>query len=131
MSSAERFFYTMPDEIPTAREVFRVAPNENLFPVDATVQVVTDDDHLLCFRIEKKGPMQPDYLVTLISSEPPVTTHVPYLKEVYVKGDRIVQGREFTLDSAMPILLGRTTFTALQMFSNIEEAVIPQIDRSN
>jgi hypothetical protein len=118
----------MPESIPTAKKGARVAPNEGNFPVDASVNVFTDDGHLFNFKIAKKGPSQPDYLITLVNSEPPITEQPPYEKEVYVREDKIVEGQEFTLDSSMPVIIGKTTFKAINIFANVEVAVIPLVE---
>jgi len=128
MAHTERFLYTTPENLPTAMSGGIVAPNEQEFPLDATVRVFTDDGHLMTFNIVKKGPEQSDYLLSLVSAEPPITEQLPSEKEVYVKGDRILRDKEFTLESALPVIIGRTTFTAMGIFSNVLVAEIPLID---
>lgn len=127
MSHAERFYVTMPEEIPTFTEGFRVAPNEGGFPVDATVYVTTEDDHFLTFKMFPHGPFEKDYLISLVSSEPPIYLQELYDKEVYVRGDMLVQGRQFELASTFPIL-SKTAFTAMRIFSNVERIEIPVIE---
>ena len=117
----------MPENIPTFNEGFRVAPNEGSFPVDATVHVLTEDEHFLTFRMYPKGPAQEDYLISLIDSEPPLSQNPVYEKEVYVHDDILIQGREFTLGSALPIL-SRTAFKAMRIFSNVEAIVLPIVE---
>ncbi len=124
MRSTERFYVTMPEEIPTFTEGFRVAPNEGTFPVDATVHVLTEDEYFLTFKMFPKGPSERSYLISLVDSEPPLASSRVHEKEVYVKGDVLIQGREFNLDSAFPYL-SKTAFTAMRIFSNIEEIVLP------
>ena len=69
MSRTEQFYITMPESHPTANEGKRVAPNEGNFPVDAVVNVFTDDDHLLTFRMFKKGPFEKEYLIALVDAK--------------------------------------------------------------
>lgn len=114
----------MPEEFPTANKIARVDPNKD-FPSDATANVFTDDGHLLTFRVFKKGPQQSDYLISLVDAKPPITVDPPADKEIYVKGDRIIVGAELTLDSLFPVIIGRTTFKAMHIFSNIETIVVP------
>ena len=131
MSLTERFYVTMPEEIPMFTEGFRVAPNEGTFPVDATVYVQAadknDDEYLLTFGIERKGPYESDYLITLREADPPLSQQPLGEREVFVRGDKIIHGREFLLDAAMPTL-SQTAFKALRIFSNIEQIVIPRIE---
>lgn len=124
MPRSEHLPVTMPDEFPTANKVARVDPN-NGFPSDATAHVFTEDGHLMTFRMFKKGPQQSEYLISLMDSKPPVTTYPPSEKEVYVKNDVISKDAEFSLDSMFPIIIGRATFKAIQILSNIETIVIP------
>lgn len=124
MSISERFFITMPPEIPTFKEGVRVAPNEGSFPVDATVHVLTEDNYFLTFNILPKGPAQKDHLISLVDSEPPLSSRPVYEKEIYVQNDIIVKGQEFVLDSSFPIL-SQTAFKAMRIFSNIELIEIP------
>jgi hypothetical protein len=88
---------------------------------------VTEDNYFLTFKMFRKGPAEKDYLISLIDSEPPLSPKPVYEKEVYVKDDIIIQGREFTLDSPFPSL-SKTAFTAMRIFSNVEEVVIPSIN---
>ena len=129
MSLTERFYITMPEEIPTFTEGYRVAPNEGIFPVDAKVYVQAadenDEDYLLTFAIQPKGPFEKDHLITLLDSEPPLSLQPLYEREVCVRNDIIIQGREFLLDPILPVL-SQTAFTALRIFSNIEQVVIPR-----
>lgn len=125
MSISERFYVTMPEEIPTFTEGVRVAPNERgNIPVGASVYVLTEDEHFLTFKIIPKGPMEKDSLVSFVESEPPLSSSAVYEGEVYVQDDVIVQGKEFVLDSAFPIL-AKTAFKAIRIFSNVELVVIP------
>lgn len=126
MSQIERFYVTMPEEIPTANHCSRVAPNEGHFPLDATVSVFTEE-HLLKFKFFPKGPAQKDYLVSLVDAEPPLTQTPMHDKEVYVVGDMIVEGREFRLASALPIIK-KISFQALYICANIEQIDIPLTD---
>lgn len=123
MSKFERFHVTMPEEIPTATECYRVAPNEGYFPLDATISVFTEE-HLLRFQFLPKGPMATDYLISYIDSEPPLTSKPTLDKEVYVEGDVLIEGREFRLASALPIL-SITAFRACEMLANIAEVELP------
>jgi len=131
MSLTERFYVTMPEDIPTFTEGVRVAPNEGSFPVDATVYVQArdknDDEYLLTFAIQPKGPSEKDHLITLVDSEPPLSEGPLYPRETFVKDDIIIQGRDFTIDSAFPIL-SQTAFRAMRIFSNVEQIVIPRIE---
>jgi len=131
MSLTERFYVTMPENIPTFTEGYRVAPNEGIFPVDATVYVQAadenDDEYLLTFGIQPKGPFESEHLITLLDSEPPLSQRPLYEREVFVRNDIIIQGRPFLLDSALPAL-SQTAFTALRIFSNVEQVVIPRFD---
>ena len=124
MKRTERMIFTMPDELPTTNRVGRVDPN-NGFPSDAGVHVFTDDGHMLSFKILKKGPEQPDYLISLVSAEPPITTNPPLEKEIYVRDDIIIEGKEITLDSVLPIIIGRETLRVVEILSNIEMLIVP------
>jgi len=116
MKGTERFYTTMPEDPPTDHEFNRVAPNEGHFPIDAKVHVRTEDGHVMRFGIVLKGPQQKDYLITLIDSQPPITTHTPDEKEIYVEGDRIVKGHEFRLASHYPSF-SKTAFKAMDIFT--------------
>ena len=128
MIRSERLLFSMPAELPTANVAARVDPN-NGFPADAKVRVFTDDGHMFSFEMFKKGPAQADYLISLVSAEPPITVEQPYEKEIYVKDDIIIQGKEFTLESALPTMFGRTTFRALEILSNVELLVVPRDEK--
>jgi hypothetical protein len=127
MSHTEQFYITMPESHPTANEGKRVAPNEGNFPVDATVNVFTEDDHILTFRMFKKGPFEKEYLIALVDAKPPITERPIDEKEIYVMDDIIVQGREFHLGAAFP-LMSRSAFVAMNIFANVEKIVIPLND---
>lgn len=124
MYKSEHFYVAMPQEIPTANQCFRVAPNEGHFPLDAIVSVFTEDDHLLKFKMYPKGPSQTDYLIGLVDAEPPLMQTPLEDKEIYVVGDRIIEGREFRLASSLPIIR-KISFQAIKMFANIEAVDIP------
>jgi len=108
----------MPNEIPQSNEYSLIAPNKGVFPIGSMFSVLTEEGPLLTFSVEKKGPMQSAFLLSLVESQPPITTHKPDHKEVYVPADEIAHGSMFRLDSALPVLIGRTTFTALRIFSD-------------
>jgi|GEM_PF-3554374 len=127
MQHSERIPFTVPEDLRIANKTARVDPNKD-FPSDAVANVFTDDGHLLSFRMFKKGPEQPDYLISLVDSKPPITTYPPGEKEVYVKEDLIAVGKEFTLDSMFPIVIGRTTFRAMKIFSNVDTLIVPLDD---
>jgi hypothetical protein len=124
MIRSEYIPVTMPEEFPTANKNVRIDPNDK-FPVDGVANVFTDDGHLFSFRMFKKGPQQKDYLISLMDSKPPITTYPPDEKEIYVKDDIIIEGREFTIDSMFPIIIGRTTFRAIQILTNVETIAVP------
>lgn len=130
MSRTEQFYITMPESHPTANEGKRVAPNEGNFPVDAVVNVFTDDDHLLTFRMFKKGPFEKEYLIALVDAKPPITEQPIYEKEIYVMGDKIIEGREFHLGAPLPVM-SQTAFTAMNIFANVEKMVIPLSNDGN
>jgi len=127
MPRTEVHLFTMPDDVPTYTEGYRVAPNEGLFPLDATVNVLTEDEHFLTFKIYPKGPAETDHLISLVESDPPLSSKPLYEKEVYVQGDILIHGREFNLHSALPIL-SKTAFKAMRIFSNVETLEIPVIE---
>ena len=128
MIRSEYIPVTMPEEIPSAIKNVRIDPNDK-FPVDGVANVFTDDGHLLTFKMFRKGPQQKDYLISLMDSKPPITTYPPSEKEVYVKNDIIIQGREFTIDSMFPIIIGRTTFRAIEILTNVETMAVPRDGR--
>jgi len=68
------------------------------------------------FAALPKGPQQKEFLISLIDSQPPITTHLPDPKEIYVEGDRIIQGQEFRLASHYPSF-SKTAFRAMRLFS--------------
>jgi len=128
MPPTERYFVTMPEDIPTFTEGFRVAPNEGLFPLDATINVLTEDEYFLTFKIFPKGPAESEYLISLVDAEPPLSDGPLYEKEVYVRDDVLIHGREFSLDSALPVL-SSTAFKAMRIFSNVEGIELPFIEQ--
>jgi small nuclear ribonucleoprotein (snRNP)-like protein len=125
MKGSETLFVTMPEYESTANKFSRVAPNEGHFPIDATVTVLTEDGHEMRFAVLRKGDQQPEALLSLASCEPPITTMAPYEKEVFVKGDRIIEGRDFELVSAFPIFLGRAVFKAMHITANVAMVEVP------
>lgn len=126
MPQSERYFSINPESNSQRTEGLRVAPNEKLFPTEATVYVETDDGHEFTFKMFPKGPQQSEYLISLMASEPPITETTPEEKEIYVRGDMIRRGEMFYLDSAEPVLtIASAAFRALRITANITPVVLP------
>ena len=115
MKGLERTDMTTPEHQPDTHAYSRFAPNEGNFPLDAALQVVTDDGHVMTFAALPKGPQQKEFLLSLLDSQPPITSHAPDPKEIYVEGDRIIQGQEFRLASHYPSF-SKTAFRAMRLF---------------
>ena len=128
MPRTERLHFAMPEEFPTANKVVRVDPN-NGFPVDALITVFTDGGHMLSLKPFKKSPQRSEYLLALVDAKPPITTCLPTEQEIYIKNDIIIADRDFKLDSLLPVMIGQTTFRALEIYSNIETIVVPMDGR--
>lgn len=112
---------TTPDE--WSQEIVRVAPNEGLYPLDATVRVTTDspEGHVLTFNFYPEGGR---HRIFLVDAEPPLEERSIGLRDYWVRGDRIIRDREFILDASAPFL-ARTSFRAMHIESNIADSHSP------
>lgn len=124
MLRTESYFIALPEDVPVFNDGVRVAPNEGTFPLDATVKVWTEDEHMLTFQIVPKAPARTDFLISLVESDPPLSEDGISENDIYVEEDKLIKGREFWLASAVSGLAKRA-FVAAAITSNVVKIELP------
>jgi len=117
MNNSEKIYITTPAESNNFLPGVRVAPNEGNFPIDALVKVVTEE-HVLTFAVQPKVDTG-GFKLALTDALPPISDAPFGPEEVFVDGDKIIKGREFSLTTTGPIL-AQKAFNAATILANIE-----------
>jgi hypothetical protein len=121
MRTAETLFFTAPHPDYVFSEGARVAPNQEGFPAGAIIYVETDSNFLE-FGIEREGPDETGFVISLVDCFPPLP-EIDARQALIVDGAMLKKGQEFTLVSAGSSL-ARHVFKSLKIVSNIERTAI-------